>query len=151
MISVKAFRLGLVAVAATCLLTTAIAQSPVGKWTGKLNLKMPEVPAAADANTRQMIEQSMAAVKKMTLHLTFSNDKTYSLFTKGAPAQAGGEQKDNGTWSQSGKNVNIVSTRKDKKPDKPQTMVFSADGKTLTMSLPGGPGGSAGNIVFKRG
>jgi hypothetical protein len=143
--------MGLVVFAATCLFTSAIAQSPVGKWTGKLNLKMPQLPATADANTRQMVEQGLAAVKKMTLHLTFNKDKTYTMFTKDAPAQAGGEQKDNGTWSQSGKTISIISTRKGKKAEQPQTMVFSADAKVLTMTLPGGPnGGSSGNIVFKK-
>ena len=143
--------MGLVAMAATCLLASAIAQSPVGAWKGKLNIKMPPMPANADPQMKAMMEKGMAAARNMTINLTMKKDNTYTLTTTGAPAEAKGKQDDNGTWKISGKTVTVVSKKKNGMGNqKPQTMTLSADGKTMTMPLPGRGGSSQGSLVFKK-
>jgi hypothetical protein len=98
-----------------------------------------------------MIEGMM---KKMSFNLTMKADKTYTISVEGLPqAQSSSNSKDSGNWSQSGKTITLKSTKKENKGpngDKPQTLTLSADGKTLSMAIPTGPGGPGGAIVFKK-
>ncbi len=143
--------MGLVAVAALCLLTTsAIAQSPVGSWKGKINMKMPTLPANMPPSSKAMVQQQLAAVQKMVINLTMKKDQTYTVTTTGAPAGAG-NQDDKGTWKQKGKTITMSSGKKTPNgANKPQDFILSADGKTLTLTIPGPSGANSGSIVFKK-
>jgi hypothetical protein len=144
--------MGLVAVAATCLLTaSAIAQSPVGTWKGKLNMKMPPMPAGMDPKMKAMVEQQMGQLKKMVVNLNMKKDNTYVITTTGGPQMAGNDE-DKGTWKQSGKTVTITSTKKRKNmgEQKPQAMTLSNDGKTMTLTLKGPGGASQGAVTFTK-
>jgi hypothetical protein len=142
-------RVGITVTLLAAMTACTFAQSAAGAWKGKLNLTM-DLPKTSDPKMKALMDQQMAAMKAITIHLTFKADKTYTLTTSGTPPQMGGGQTDKGKWTQTGKTVTITSTKVASKENKPQKMTLSADGKTLTMLIPGPNGKPGGNILFKR-
>ncbi|AIE87376.1 hypothetical protein [Fimbriimonas ginsengisoli] len=144
------YKFSAVVFAVAALGTSALAQSPVGTWSGHLEMSMPAMPANTPPQQRQMATQMMAMAKKMTITLVFNKNKTYTINAKGGmvPANSKGQT---GDWSQSGRTITLKSP---KKPSgmggEPQTATLSADGKTITMTPPT-HGGPAAKIVFKKG
>jgi hypothetical protein len=145
---VKIIRFGLVALAATCLLSVqASAQSAAGTWKGKLHLDAAAMKAK-DPKAQQMMQSVMAMVKNMTFALQVNKNNTWKMDIVGAPQQAGKTPSETGTWSQAGSKVTMKTNKKAAKSDT-QTLTMSKDGKTMTLTAPKGAG-PGGAIVFKR-
>jgi hypothetical protein len=116
----------------------AFAQSPVGSWNGKLSVD--SMPKAQTPDQQKMVNQIMEQVKKMTFKLNMKANKT---FTIDVPAMMGGKaQKAEGTWSQKGSAITLVTTKQNgtaPKNSKPQTMKIDASGKKMVLNAGEGP------------
>lgn len=123
--------------------TASFAQSPVGTWTGKIELKMPKLPANMPPEQKAMMDKMLGQMKQARIVLTFKGDKTYTAESKGMPGPSGASTKSGGTWSQSGKTITMTAKEKPGQPTgapKNQTMNFSADGKSLVLLIPNNQG-----------
>ena len=129
---------------ATGLLAAAFASaaSPVGAWTGKIQIKMPPMPANTPPAQKAMVTKMMADIQKAKFLLTVNANKTYTMKIVGMRANSG-KTSDSGTWSQTG---NSVSFKEGKPGGKSQAMVLSKDGKKMVLAVPGGQG----TITFTR-
>jgi hypothetical protein len=136
------FRIGASALFAIALVSLSLAVSPVGKWKGKVGGQMPPLPANATPEQKKQYDSMKEMVAKIVINLEFKGDKTYSVVVTGSPQKAPPET---GTWTQSGNTVTVKSTKNGQTRTQPMTM--SADGKTITMSP---PGGSTAKITFVR-
>lgn len=120
----------------------AYAQSPVGKWSGKL-----DVSAVKPKNATE--KQQIDAMKKMFagpfISLELRANKTYTV-TFSAP---GGQKpsSESGKWSQSGRTISVTGKKKTEK------MTISADGKQMIMLPPADDKSSPKGmkVVFTRG
>lgn len=119
----------------------ALAASPVGSWTGKVIAKMPPIPATATPQQKAMMQQGMAMAAKIRIMLNLKADKTFTVTVGGLPNGAP-QKPESGKWSQKGNIVTTTST----KMGKAQSLMLSADGKTMTLDTPGGQG----KVVFTR-
>lgn len=117
----------------------ATASTPVGTWNGKLNLKIPPMPANMPAAQKAQATKMIAQMKSGKIVLTFKADKTYTATSVGLPFN----QTSGGTWSQKG---NVVTTVAKRAGANPMTLTFSKDGKTMTSILPKGQG----KVVFTK-
>ena len=126
----------------------SLAQSPVGAWKGKLNIKLPAPKPDATAQQKAEYAKAKAQLAKAVFNLSLKANKTWSLKASGVPmGPNGGEQ--TGTWALNGKTVTLTGNPNPKNPNftpPPQNANLSADGKTLTITIPGG----MGSLVFKR-
>ena len=120
--------------------SVACAATPVGKWTGKIIVTVPPLPANAPAQQKQAYATAMAQVAKARIMLDLKADKTYTGMMTGVPAANANTK---GKWTQKG---NAVTFTESKPGEKPQTMMLSKDGKTMTMTMPRGQG----KILFSR-
>lgn len=139
--------------AGTVLVAGASAQ--VGKWNGKLSMKMPDPKTIKDPNQRKQTEAIIAQMKSFTIKMELRADKTAVMTTPAT--KMGGQTRPastaTGTWSVSGNTVNVVILKTDgkavpKEQSKPQAMTLSADKKTLTMSPAQAPGNL--KIIFTK-
>lgn len=144
-----------ITLAAAGLVVAAVvyAAGAAGKWTGKLEVKLPANMPKMDASQKQMMDKILVEARKMRVALELKSNNTYLLTATNIPGQQKSATSE-GTWKQTGNNVVITAKKEDGKAvsgekAKPQTMVLSKDGKTMTLTLPGGMGGSA-KIVFTR-
>lgn len=141
--------------AAAVLVVSAVAYAAgaVGKWNGKLDIKLPANMPKMEASQKQMMDNMLAEARKMRVALELKSNNTFVLKASNIPGPNKTATSE-GTWKQTGSNIVITAKKEDGKAvtgekAKPQTMILSKDGKTMTLSLPGGMGGSA-KIVFTR-
>lgn len=120
----------------------ALAASPVGHWTGKMTIKMPTLPPSANPQQKAMMQKVMSQMAQARIMLDLKANKTFTVSMSGMP-QAAGAKTESGTWSQKG---NVVTTNQAKPGSKPQSMNLSPDGKTMTLTIPGGQG----KVVFTK-
>ncbi len=103
-------------------------------------MQAPPMPANAPEAQKAMVTKAMAQMRAARIMLVLKANKTYTGKTVGLPtsqADAGG------TWSQAGNVVTIQPKRAGAPASK---LTMSKDGKTMTISLPGG----RGKVVFSR-
>jgi len=144
-------KLTAVVAAVAALGTTAMAApNAVGKWKGKIQFTLPKLPPNLTPQQRQMIDQQLAQVRKMTLNLNLQQGGKYSMLVTGGPAGMKNNT-DTGTWSQSGNTVTIKSAKKSQNPqaNKPQNLTLAANGRTMTLIMPPGMGMN-GKVTFTR-
>jgi hypothetical protein len=142
----NSFKFSAVAFTIAALGTSALAQNAVGTWNGHIEMGKLPIPPNATPQQRQQAEAGLAMVKKMVIVLTLKKDKSYSVLINGF----GQNQTETGNWSQAGKTLTLTSAKKRGGMDK-QAATLSADGKTLTIVPPAGPGGPKGmKMVFKK-
>ncbi|GMV88633.1 MAG: hypothetical protein AMXMBFR81_15640 [Chthonomonas sp.] len=146
---------------------SAMAQSPAGKWTGKLDISkadmMKSAPKDMPADQRKQMEAMMdsmlVSLKKMTFSMTVNANNTWKMVVKGAPGAAGPNGKPQpdstaeGKWTQKGDKVTFEQTKengkaKPKDAHSTKSMTLSKDGKTMTMVE--NQGGQTIKIVFKK-
>jgi hypothetical protein len=128
------------------------ASAQVGKWNGKLSMKMP---AATTPEAKKQQDAIMAQMKQFVIRMDLRADKTVVMSTP-AVNMGGRTQKASsatGTWKMSGNTLTVTLTKADGKPmtkeqAQPQVLTMSADKKTLTMSPPQAGGGL--KIVFTK-
>ena len=125
----------------------AFAQSPVGSWNGKLSVD--SMPKAQSPEQQKMMAQIMEQIKKMTFKLTMKANKTFKIDVP--PMMGGKGQTGEGTWSQKGSAITLVTTKQNGQPpknSKPQTMTIDSSGKK--MILKAGEGTQKATITFTR-
>lgn len=130
-------------------ITTSIAASPVGSWSGRIVFdKAPSIPPNATPEQKKQMQSMLDQIKSYRITLVIKSDKTFNV---SAPALAMmPAQKAEGTWTVSGTKLTLKSTKENGKPvtgaqAKPQVLDFSADGKTISSTMP-----NQGKIVFTR-
>lgn len=131
--------LALVAVASVAV--CAFAQSPVGSWKGKILMDTSKMPKAANPQQQKAMNEAFAKVKAVTLTLNVKGNKTFTITIPPMMGQPGHNAE--GTWTQKGNTVTMISTKEDGKPStkkQPQTMTMDGTGRKMTMVPPnGGP------------
>jgi len=93
--------------------------------------------------------QIMEQIKKMTFKLTMKANKTFKIDVP--PMMGGKGQTGEGTWSQKGSAITLVTTKQNGQPpknSKPQTMTIDSSGKK--MILKAGEGTQKATITFTR-
>lgn len=123
----------LAAITAIC-----IAQSPVGAWNGKLQIDQSTIPKAQNAEQKKMIDGMIAQVKAATLKLSMKANRTFTILVP----SIGGQKAQNaeGTWTQKGRTVTLVTTKQNGKAPKetrPQKMLMDASGRKMTLVASG--------------
>jgi hypothetical protein len=127
--------------AAIIVTATALAQSPVGTWKGKLDVSQAKATTESEKQQLSMVKSFAAGI---SFKLSFKKDKTYSMTMTGGPAGAPAQA---GKWTQSGRTIMVTGDK-----GKPQKMTISANGKMLTMLPPADDKGPKGiKLVFKKG
>jgi hypothetical protein len=144
----KSSRLLSVLLLSVLLFAVATAASVVGSWKGKVVLDTSKMKKALNAAEQQRQQQMINSSKSLALTLVFKKDGTYSATATGAPQGT----TDSGKWSQSGNTITVTSSRKlaNGTPSKPESFTMSANGKMLSMPLPGTNMGVTGKIIFTR-
>jgi len=134
---------------ALALLLAAVANSfavvVTGKWVGHLNVKFVPPAGMKPAPSPDDIKSVETALKAVTVELTILANGTYKAVTRGT----GQEKKPStGKWKLKGRT--LMLTPDDKRP--PETGTLSANGKTMTVSLPKDMTlkGMTGNAIFKK-
>ncbi|HRI43556.1 MAG TPA: lipocalin family protein [Fimbriimonadaceae bacterium] len=133
--------------------TFAMAQDVSGAWKGKISMDTSKIPAPKDEQGKKMLEQVKTMLGKMKITLNLNSNKTYAMKATGLPNSMK-DQVSEGTWKQSGKSITLTPTKENgKKPTgesaKPVTLTLSADGKKMSMAVPGAAG-MGGSLVFTR-
>lgn len=130
-------------------ITTSLAASPVGTWSGRLVFnQMPTIPPNATPEQKKQMQAMLNQIKNYRITLVIKSNKTFNV---SAPALAMmPAQNAEGTWSVAGTKLTLKSTKENGKPvtgaqAKPQTLDFSADGKTISSTMQ-----NQGKIVFTR-
>jgi hypothetical protein len=135
----------LVATAFAALVTSSFAdQNPVGTWKGKVLIDTSKMKKVGDPQQQAMIEKGIAAGRNMVITIVMKANKTYVASMSGGPQSP----PDSGTWSLKGNTVTMTSNKKNGKSQS-QPFTLSADGKTMSMSMPPMMGATA-KVVFKR-
>ncbi|MBC8063239.1 MAG: hypothetical protein H7Y17_00290 [Chlorobia bacterium] len=118
----------------------AFAQNPAGSWKGKLKVDPASMPKAQSPEQQKMMDQVMTQIKTMTFTLNMKPNKTFTILVPsmmGQPAQNG-----EGTWSQKGKTITLVTTKqngKAPKNSKPQIMNIDSGGRKMILNAGDGP------------
>jgi hypothetical protein len=132
------------------LATAALAQNPVGKWNGRMEVDQKKM-SAQSPEAKKMMEQLVEMMGKMRFALELKADKTFTIKVTGVdPSGKKQEENVSGTWTQSGAVLTLTDKPKtaNQKPQ-PQKLTLSKDGKKLTLSPPGA--GEEIQLVFTRG
>lgn len=139
------------ALTALMLLTlTAFAQNPVGAWKGKISIDRAALPKVTDPQQKKMMDTALTSVEKMTISLNMKSNKTFTLVIPPFMGNPGVNAE--GTWSQKGNTITMVTTKANGQPPKKkdsQPMVITPDGKKMTMT-PSNNGMGKTKITFKR-
>jgi hypothetical protein len=136
-------RFFLVVTALAVLATVSLAaQNPVGTWKGKVLLDTSKMPKMTNPDQKKMMDKMLATTRAMVITIVMKSDKTYVATMTGGP----NTPPEGGTWSVKGNTVTMTSK---KKGGQSQPFTLSADGKTMSMSLPAMMG-ATGKIVLKR-
>lgn len=128
---------------------SAFAQNPVGAWKGKVQLEKANLPKAQNAEQQKMIDKMLAQVKSMTLNLNMKANKTFTIDVPSMGGQPG--MKGEGTWSQKGNAITLVTTKQNGKPpktSKPQTMKIEPGARKMTLT--NNEGGQKVSILFSK-
>ncbi|RYH14653.1 MAG: hypothetical protein EON57_00035 [Alphaproteobacteria bacterium] len=120
----------------------ALAASPVGKWSGKITVKLPPMPANTPPQQKAMVTQMMGQLAKSKILANFKKDGTFTMNATGMPGPKPNDTTA-GKWTQKGNAVTLTDT---KNPGRPQTFIMSPNGKTMSLTMPGG----RGKVVFTR-
>ncbi|RYG36814.1 hypothetical protein EON81_08610 [bacterium] len=121
------------------------APSPVGKWTGKFDMKVPPAPANLNAQQKAMYTKFSTMMVKMRLPLTVNADKTWVMVATNP--QDGKKSTQKGTWTQAGNKVTFNAPAVNGKKRPPMVTTLSADGKSMVIADPAGKG----KLVFSKG
>ena len=120
----------------------ALAATPVGNWSGKITVKLPPMPANTPPQQKAMVTKMMGQLAAAKILANFKKDGTFTVNTSGMPEPKPTDTT-TGKWTQKG---NAVTITDNKQPGRPQTFTMSPNGKTMSLSMPGGQG----KIVFTR-
>lgn len=120
----------------------SFAVSPVGAWKGKVSVKAPALPPNVPAEQKAMVAKMLGQVAKATLALNLKKDGTYQMKANGFPGPKGNDVK-TGKWSVKGSTVTLTESGP---TGHPEAFALSANGKTMSMDLPGGQG----KVTFTR-
>ena len=128
------------------LATPGLSATVTGKWNGKLAATFAPAQGAGSF-TPEQVKSVQGVLNGIKIVLTVSADGTYVAITKGANEQ---DQTTKGKWTLKGKTLTL--TPNGKNPDA-EVGTVSADGKSLTMSLPKNMtrSGVSGRAVFTKG
>jgi hypothetical protein len=133
--------------------TSSLAVSPVGSWTGKLVMSsLPPLPPSASAEQKKKYQEVVATIRKYRVELSVKSNKTFKLSAPALFTQPA--IKAEGTWTQKGNDVMLKTLKENGvatkgKDAEPQKSTLSKDGKTMTIVFPSGPSGSM-KIVFNK-
>jgi hypothetical protein len=126
----------------------SLAQNPAGAWKGKLNIKMPPLPASATPEQKAQYTKGKAQLAKAVLNLNLKANKTWTMTATGVPMGPGGNTQ-TGTWTVNGRTITLKQNPNPQNPNftpPPQAATLAPNGKVLTITLPN----NMGSIVFKR-
>lgn len=131
-----------IAAISLALFAIALAQNVTGAWKGKASVDTSKLPKMEGVDQKKMVDEIKSMLGKMTINLDLKANKNYAIKVTGLPNNTK-DQTSEGTWKQSGKTITLTPTKENgKKPTgesaKPQNLTVSADGKKMTMPLPGG-------------
>lgn len=116
----------------------SFAQNPVGAWKGKIAIDTSTLPKPQNAEQKKQMDQGMQQLRSMVLRLNLKANKTFTIDVPAmGPAPA---QKGEGTWSQKGNKVTLITTKQNGKApadSKPQTMTIATGGKKMVLTPPG--------------
>jgi hypothetical protein len=117
----------------------------VGSWKGKLKFDLSKVPA----EQKQMAQQKIAMLSKMTFGLTLVKNGKFTMQISGFPTQPGGKTPppQTGSWSIKGGQLSLIpdAPNAQMKPP-PQVFIVSKDGKSFSASQ----GNGSAVITFSR-
>jgi hypothetical protein len=130
------------AVSLSLVASMALAATPVGKWSGKITMKLPPMPANVPPQQKAMVTKMMGQLAKAKILATFKKDGTFVMNASGMPGPKPSDTT-SGKWTQKGNAVTMTDT---KNPNRPQTFTMSANGKMMSLAMPGGQG----KVVFTR-
>jgi hypothetical protein len=125
---------------AIALSVVALAQNPVGKWKGSLKIDRAGIPKAQSPEQDKAVKQMLAQVESARFSLDMKGNKT---FTVDVPSMMGQPaQRSEGTWSQKGNVITMVTTKQNGKAPKnsqPQSMKIDSNGKKMVLVAGNGP------------
>lgn len=125
----------------------ALAADATGKWTGKIEVKLPTLPPNAPPAAKAQIEAAMKQLASARIFLVIKKGGTYTSSSQGLPTN----QSSDGKWSLKGTTLTLVPNKKPQQGPPSQDLVLSKDGKTLTLVLPSPGGQGGGKITFTKG
>lgn len=120
----------------------ALAATPVGNWTGKISVKVPAMPPNTPPQQKAMVTKMMSQLAAAKILANFKKDGTFTVNTSGMPGPKPSD-KSNGKWTQKGNAITLTDA---KNPGRPQVFTLSPNGKTMSLTMPGGQG----KVVFTR-
>ncbi len=127
---------------------SVFAAGVVGTWHGKVLIDSSKLPPAKTPEQQRNMAMALNMVKQVQITMNFKADKTYTASAKGGMIRKQ-DQSDSGTWSQSGNIVTITPKKKmATQKQKSENLVMSADGRTMTVTIPSG--GFGGKVVFTK-
>lgn len=142
-------KISAVLAAVAALGTTALADSPVGTWKGKMELNLPQMQGNMPPEAKAAMTKQLEAIKKMVMNLSLNKDKTWKMTFQGMPAGAPGADKpQEGTWTQKGNDITLVAKKDPKNPGSSNPITLKLTGKTMTFVPPGGAG--QGKLTFTK-
>jgi hypothetical protein len=127
-----------------CTFAICLATSPVGTWSGHVDVSGVK---AKDAKEQKQLDMMKQMFSSMMVKITFKGDKTCTISASfGAASKGGAPQSQSGKWSQKGQVVTVTDSN-----GKSQAMTMSANGKQMLVDAPSGGGGPKGaKFVFVR-
>lgn len=124
--------------------SAALAQNPIGSWTGKVDLSGVH---PADAVGKAKLKSVHRLFDSASMSLTFRTDKSYSALVTGITGMHLETKPDVGKWSQKGNIVTMVDST-----GRSKSLTVTKDGKKMILTPPIGPASPSGvKIVFVRG
>lgn len=115
----------------------------IGSWKGKIHLIVPKMPDS-NPQMKAMIEKQLATLANLSILLNVKPDHTYSTRTQGGPSSVPNKES-TGKWSTEGTTITLKSSDP-KAPKEGQKLTVSANGKTMTLTLPRGQG----SVIFTK-
>jgi hypothetical protein len=123
----------------------------VGKWTGKVEMKLDEekimaqVPKEQQAQVKSMIKAQMDGLKKMTMNFVFAKDGTYTVKYSGVPSAPGrpAPKDGKGTWKLSGAELTLKGS------EGKQEQKGTVKGNKVEFTMPANPQASGKMILTK--
>ena len=123
----------------------------VGKWTGKVEMKvdeakiMAQVPKEQQAQVKSMIKAQMDGLKKMTMNFVFAKDGTYTVKYSGVPTAPGrpAPKDGKGTWKLAGATLTLKGS------EGKQEQKGTVNGNKVEFTMPANPQASGKMILTK--
>jgi hypothetical protein len=126
--------------------SAAHGQSVVGKWNGRMDIKVSGMPPNMPADQKAALDKGLNDLRQTKLILELRQDKICSMTANGPLTK--GPQVQSGTWSQNGAVVTLKLSNTRTHKSTTESGTLSADRKTLTISQPA-PFGTAYFILKK--